>query len=259
MLLQHLTRCQLEEIAPTGTVVLPTASMEQHGPHLPIAVDTMLCTHVAQQAVAAAAPNLTTGAICLAPTHIWGNSHHHRPFPGVLSLSSDHYMASVTDILEGLWQSGFRRIFILNGHGGNTAPNAIIAQDFVHRRGFPAHVTAADYWNIARRALVDAGLICNGRIPGHAGEFETALMRAVHPEALSEAGLQQVRNHPELGTPRYGPLPTTVQSRGAWAAQGGYSDEPDKGTAAQGQAMLQVIVSEVVKALQAFHTLPAVD
>ena len=259
MLLQQLTRCQIEDVAPTGTVVLPTASMEQHGPHLPVEVDTVLCTHVAKQAVAEAATGLTTGVICLAPTHSWGNSHHHRPFAGVLSLSSDHYMASVTDILEGLFQSGFRRMFILNGHGGNTAPNAIVAQDFVHRRGFPVHVTAADYWNIARSALVASGLIGNERIPGHAGEFETALMQAVNPEALSEAGMQRVKDHPAWGTPVYGSLSTTLQSKGAWIAQGGFSDEPDKGTSAQGQQMLGIIVSEVVKAFQAFHVLPSLD
>jgi len=259
MLLQQLTRCQIEDMAPTGTVVLPTASIEQHGPHLPVEVDTVLCTHVAQQAVAAATTRLTTGAICLAPTHSWGNSHHHRPFPGVLSLSSDHYVASVTDILEGLFQSGFRRIFILNGHGGNTAPNAVVAQDFVHRRGFPVHVTAADYWDVARKALVASGLIGDERIPGHAGEFETALMQAVNPESLSAAGMRRVKARPELGTPVYGPLPTTLQSQGAWVAQGGFSDEPAQGTAAQGRQMLRIIVSEVVEAFLAFHALPAPD
>ncbi len=259
MLLQKLTRSQIEEIASVGTVVLPTASMEQHGPHLPIDVDTILCTHVARQAVSEAMTGLTVGVICLAPTHSWGNSHHHRPFPGVLSLSSDHYMASVTDILESLYLSGFRRVFILNGHGGNTAPNAVVAQDFVHLRGFPVHVTAADYWDIARSALVAAGLISNERIPGHAGEFETALMRAVNPDALADADMQRIKDHPDLGTPIYGPLPTVLQSKGAWAAQGGFSDEPDKGTAVQGRRMLQIIVSEVARALRAFHALPALD
>ncbi len=259
MHLQLLTRTQIQDRARTGTVVLPTASIEQHGPHLPINVDTVLCTHVAEQAVERATAEMESGSICLAPTQSWGNSHHHRPYPGVLSLSSINYIATVTDILEGLYQSGFRRLFILNGHGGNTAPNAIVAQDFVNRLGFGAHVTAADYWNIARNALVASSLIDNDRIPGHAGEFETALMLAVKPASLSEADMQWVKDRPDLVKPVHGSLPTTVQTKGSWAAQGGFSDEPYKGTPAQGRQMLDVIVSEVTKALKAFHKLPAIE
>ena len=195
-------------------------------------------------------------AVWLAPTHTWGNSHHHRPFPGVLSLSSEHYIASVTDILEGLYLAGFRRLFILNGHGGNTAPNAIIAQDFVNRCGFNAHVVAADYWDIGRKALSAAGLIRNQRIPGHAGEFETALMLAVNPEALSTAGMQIVKERRDLGPPIYESLPFTFQSKGSFVAQGGYTDEPDSGTAAQGLKMMEIIVKKVTESLSAFHELP---
>ena len=259
MHLQLLTRNQIQDRAPTGTVVLPTASIEQHGPHLPVNVDTVLCTQVAELAVERAAAKANSGSICLAPTHSWGNSHHHRPYPGVLSLTSGNYMATITDILEGLYQSGFRRLFILNGHGGNTAPNQIVAQDIVNRRGFGAHVTAADYWNVARNALEASGLIKGERIPGHAGEFETALMLAVKPTSLSEAGMQLVKGRPDLGKSIYGPVPTKVETKGSWEAQGGYTDEPHKGTPTQGRQMLEVIVSEVTNALLAFHELPALE
>ena len=259
MHLQLLTRDQIQDRAPTGTVVLPTASIEQHGPHLPINVDTVLCTQVAELSVDRAEAKVNSGSIYLAPTQSWGNSHHHRPYPGVLSLSSDNYMAAVTDILEGLYNAGFRRLFILNGHGGNTAPNQIVAQDFVNRRGLGAHVTAADYWNIARNALEVSGLIEGARIPGHAGEFETALMLAVRPASLSEAGMKRVRGRPDLGKPIYGSLPTKVESKGSWVTQGGYTDEPHKGTPSQGQQMLEVIVSEVANALLAFLELPEID
>ncbi len=257
MHLQLLTRDQIQDRAPTGTVVLPTASIEQHGPHLPINVDTVLCTQVAELAIDRAEAEVNSGSICLAPTQSWGNSHHHRPYPGVLSLTSDNYMATITDILEGLYLAGFRRLFILNGHGGNTAPNQIVTQDFVNRRGFGAHVTAADYWNIARNALQASGLIEGARIPGHAGEFETALMLAVRPASLSELGMNLVKGRPDTGKPIYGSLPTKVETKGSWLAQGGYSDEPDKGTPSQGKQMLEVIVTEVTNALLAFHKLPA--
>lgn len=256
MHLQYLTRTQIAAAAPQAMAVLPTASLEQHGPHLPIAVDTLLCTAVAERAVQRAGEALGAQACFVAPTFSWGNSHHHRPFAGVLSLSSDHYMAAVTDVLEGLFQSGFRRLFLLNGHGGNTAPNGIIAQDFVHRWGRPVHIAAADYWDLGRPALAETELIAPERIPGHAGEFETALMQALYPAMVSvsdaEAFQRQDGNPPRHALPR-----SSVQSQGAWQAQGGFSDEPRTATGEQGQRMFDIIVNAVERELIALHRLPA--
>ena len=256
MHLQYLTRTQIAAVAPQAVAVLPTASLEQHGPHLPIAVDALLCTAVAERAVQRAEEALGPQACFVAPTFSWGNSHHHRPFAGVLSLSSNHYMAAVTDILEGLFQSGFRRLFILNGHGGNTAPNGIIAQDFVHRLGRPVHIAAADYWELGRPALAAADLIASERIPGHAGEFETALMHALHPAMVSGAGMEAIQ---EQGTDRarYTLPRSHVQSHGAWQAQGGFSDEPQTATGEQGRRIFALIVKAVEQELVALHRLPA--
>lgn len=258
MLLRDLTRDRISSIAPESTVVLPTASIEQHGPHLPVEVDTLLCGRVAKLSVAAAETQATAGAICLAPVHSWGNSHHHRPYAGVLSLSSPQYMACVSEILEGLYLSGFRRLFLLNGHGGNTAPNSVVAQDFVNRHGHAAHVASADYWNIGKQALVAAGLIRDERIPGHAGEFETALIKAIKPEAVSESGLSEAKRRQDWGESPYPSTGISVQSHGAFQAQGGYTDEPWMATSDQGRLMLDIIVSEVVKEILALHTLPSV-
>ncbi len=255
MRLEELTRDQIASYAPNAAVVLPTASIEQHGPHLPVVVDTMLCTTVAHRAAANARHECGENAIWVAPTFSWGNSHHHRPFAGVLSLSSAQYIATVTDIVEGLILSGFQRILILNGHGGNTAPNTIIAQDFVHRLGQPIHIAAADYWDIGRAAIVEAGLTANSRIPGHAGEFETALIHAVRPDLVSPTGLQEVREAKEQGKPRLALPHVSLQSHGAWVAQGGYTDEPHIATQGQGERMLEVIVAEVARVIVALQRL----
>lgn len=259
MRLEELTRDQIATHAPHAAVVLPTASIEQHGPHLPVVVDTLLCTTVAQRAAARARKQCGEHAIWVAPTFSWGNSHHHRPFAGVLSLSSAQYIATVTDIVEGLILSGFRRILILNGHGGNTAPNAIIAQDFVHRLGHPIHIAAADYWDIGRAAVVEAGLIANARIPGHAGEFETALIRAVRHDLVSSTGLHEVTKAMSHGEPRATLPRVALQSYGAWVAQGGYTDEPHVATREQGEQMLDIIVAEVTRVMAALHQLPSLD
>ena len=249
MILQELSRDAIAMHAPRGTAILPTASIEQHGPHLPVGVDTLLCSEVVHRAVAKAEEHLGPNTLFVAPVFSWGNSHHHRPFAGVLSLESDQYIGAVHQILEGLLLAGFPRLLIVNGHGGNTAPNRIVAQDFVHRHGKQAVTGAADYWDIGRQALTDAGLITSELIPGHAGIFESALMRAVRPDLVSEAGMAETRT----AQSKAGRDPWHTEVPGAWVAADGYSDQPSLGTVEQGQAMLDVLVESVAEAMTAFH------
>ena len=249
MILQELSRDAIAMHAPRGTAILPTASIEQHGPHLPVGVDTMLCSEVVHRAVAKAEARLGPNTLFVAPVFSWGNSHHHRPFAGVLSLESDQYIGAVHQVLEGLLLAGFPRLLIVNGHGGNTAPNRIVAQDFVHRHGKQAATGAADYWDIGRQALTDAGLITSDLIPGHAGIFESALMRAVRPDLVSEAAMAETR----ATQSKAGQNPWHAAVPGAWVAADGYSDQPSLGTIEQGQAMLDVLVDSVAEAIIAFH------
>src|SRR5262245_3335441 len=181
VLFSELSREKIRELAPRAVVVLPTASIEQHGPHLPVVTDTLLCGTVAQRAAErayATVPVLVTPVLC------YGNSHHHRPFPGVLSLSSPVYLAVVNEILEGLTLSGFKKLVVLNGHGGNHDSNAVVGLDFVNRLGHDVSIVTASYWDIARAAIEESGIMKGERIPGHAGRFETAMVRAIRPDLV---------------------------------------------------------------------------
>ena len=96
-LLAEMTRDQIAAAAPNAVAVLPTASIEQHGPHMPILTDTLLCGTVARQAAERALTAPESVEVLVAPVLPYGNSHHHRPFAGVLSLSSGTYMAAAID------------------------------------------------------------------------------------------------------------------------------------------------------------------
>lgn len=248
VLLAELTRDQIAEMAPNSVAVLPTASIEQHGPHLPVVVDTLLCGTVAQRAAEAA-----DASVLVAPVLCYGNSHHHRPFAGVLSLSSANFMAAVTDILEGLVLSGFRKLVVLNGHGGNTDSNAVVGLDFVNRLGHPVSVATGAYWDISRAAVVESGLSPDLRIPGHAGRFETALVRAIRPELVNDEGMSRVQDVSGETGGLFNPMTgATVQSQGTWAAGPGYTDNPAAATAEEGQAILDIIVERVAEFYTAF-------
>jgi creatinine amidohydrolase len=251
VLFGEMTREQIRTLAPTGLAILPTASIEQHGPHMAVSVDTVLCSTVAQLSAERAAAQIP---VVVTPTLCFGNSHHHFPFAGVLSLTSENYYLAVTDVVEGLIKSGFRKILILNGHGGNTDSNRVVGLDIANLRNHPVNIAAAAYWDVARPAIVSKGLMASERIPGHAGRFETSLMMAIRPDLVFADGLAQTEDvsKKELGlmVPLTG---ATVQVHGAWGEGPGYSDEPAAASAAEGKAMLDVIVEEVANLLVNFY------
>jgi creatinine amidohydrolase len=250
-LLAEMTRTQIEQTAPQTIAILPTASIEQHGPHLPVCTDSLLCETVAQRAAARAAQQVK---VVVTPILYFGNSHHHFPFAGVLSLTSHNFMAAVTDILQGLVRSGFRQLVVLNGHGGNTDSNAVVGLDFVHRLDQPVTIATAAYWDIARAALTQQGLLANELIPGHAGYFETALVMAIRPDLIDPTGLAQTPDLSQQQRGLFAPLAgATIQKHGAWAAGLGYTDNPAAATAEKGQAILDVVVQSVADFLVAFH------
>lgn len=252
--LEELTREQIGEIAPNAIAVLPTASIEQHGPHLPVVTDTLLCGTVAVRAAERAVEQSGGKTqVLVAPVLPYCNSHHHRPFPGVLSLAAPNYMAAVTDILEGFVLSGFKRVMVLNGHGGNTDSNSVVGLDFVNRLGHDVAIATAAYWDIARPAIVDAGIMAGSLIPGHAGQFETAMVMAVRPELVNQDGLARTKDQSsDGGLFSKALVGGTVQRHGTWAVSTGYSDAPAKATADEGKQMLALVVKSVAEFFMAF-------
>lgn len=241
---EEYTREKLRALAPEALVILPVGAIEQHGPHLPVGVDTYAVTHIAH----AAAALITAAPVLVAPTLPYGSSHHHLPYGGTLSISTETYLRTVSDLVESLIVSGFRRIFILNGHGGNNELIQLVARDMALRH--PAHIAAASYWSIAWEALVASDAQRQGGLPGHAGIFETALMLALHPQLIREP-----RPHREDpgDTDTRGYAPFRAELHGAWQRIDGYTDSPDRASAALGEQHLSVIVAEVAKAFLAFY------
>ena len=252
VLFHEMTREQIRRIAPNATAVLPTAAIEQHGPHLPVWTDALVCETVARRAAEGASGQ---ASIVVAPILPFGSSHHHYPFPGVLSLASPTFIAAVVDVLEGLVRSGFRKLVILNGHGGNSDLIGVIGQDMVNRLGHPVSVASANYWDIAGQALSEARLSPGKYEPGHAGHFETSLVLALRPDLVDReamAAAPEVKDDGGLSVGLHGGV---VQQHGLWGAGRGYTDNPATATAEAGQEYLDLIVTRVADFLVAFHRL----
>jgi len=162
-----------------SVAVVPVASTEQHGPHLPIQTDARIVTDCAIQAAERIAEEVP---IVVSPTLVFGFSEHHMDFPGTMSLSLPTYIAVLSELCECLVRHGFRKVLLLNGHGGNCEAIQVAARHVVANHNVV--VGAATYWTVAESALaaVRAGDV--GLVPGHAAGFETACMLALRPDLV---------------------------------------------------------------------------
>jgi len=247
VLLAEMTREQIRAIAPETTVVLPTAAIEQHGPHLTISTDTLACTTICQRAAELAGARTP---VTVAPPVHFGSSHHHFPYPGVLSLSNSTFIQVVKEICESLAASGFRRIAIINGHGGNDEAIRVAARDVTLNRS--VSIAAASYWTIAGPALIEEGLVEKvGALPGHAGAFETSLVLALRPDLVDHANYPAALAQPPLRadlTHR----PTVIRAGEKLGSGPGYTDNPANASAEHGQRFLEIISREVASFLVKF-------
>ena len=166
---------EVRELAEHGALaVLATGSLEQHGPHLPTKVDTLLAGRV----TAAAAAQCSDLDILLLPTLWLGASDHHTPFFAV-SVTEGTYIAMLADLAASLSKGGVRRLAIVNGHGGNSSPIRVALTEI--RRRSPAITTiAAEYWALAAGAIAELRETGSGGM-AHAGELETSLVYHLSP------------------------------------------------------------------------------
>jgi creatinine amidohydrolase len=238
------SREELQALLPKSIVLLPTGATEQHGPHLPTGHDSFTVTEIAQQA----ARRCDTDVV-LAPTLTFGSSHHHLPFGGTLSLSTETYYRVVTDLVESMIAGGARRIFLLNGHGGNQELNQLVARDVarIQSPDAPVSIAAASYWQIAAASLAGDELLSGMPLPGHAGKFETSTMLAMSPQRIREPRLvREVDPYPGEVIPG-----VRLETAGSWQVFDGYTDFPHQATADLGERILEHVIRDVAAAFDA--------
>src|ERR1700722_458630 len=167
MLLENLTWPEVKRLKPaTKVVVLPLGSFEQHGHHLPLTTDTDIVTAVARGVERRHAKKI----LCL-PTLWPGHSTHHLNFPGTLSVSQMPYIQLVVELGRSIAEMGAKKIFLLNGHGGNDVPLRAAVREL--KSEFPSvRVVFASYWSLANQSIRDVRESPSGGL-GHACEMET--------------------------------------------------------------------------------------
>lgn len=242
------TRVELKELAAKATLVLPLGSIEQHGHHLPVAVDAAIVTHLAEQAVAKASAQ---APILLLPTLPFGFAQHHLPFGGTVSVHAETYINILTDICLGLAEQGFKRIAFLNGHGGNETPMRLVADKILSQLKLNLHLSAASYWHISEPCFTEMGFPA-ALTPGHAGHFETSLMLAIAPD------LVRLEQRPHDQTPMQplaapGLAGAYTRRPQLWEKSDGRTDDASRASAELGARLVPAMIDEISTFIIKFH------
>ena len=159
--------------------LLPLGSTEQHGPHLPVATDTLRAEHLTAELVAAAADHDLE--FLRLPTLPYGYSEHHMRFSGTITLAAETYTDVLIEIGASVAEHGCDRLVMLNCHGGNREPMKLAADRLSRDHGLSVHPI---HWtDHAGEYLRDAF----GEGWGHAGDHETSVVEHYRPDLIDEA------------------------------------------------------------------------
>jgi creatinine amidohydrolase len=243
ILFNQLTRERLRELAPSAMVVLPVGATEQHGPHLPVGTDAIAVERISRDAASRASEQIP---ILVAPTLFYGSSHHHLPFGGTMSIKTETYLQVVKDLVESLITSGFRRAFVLNGHGGNHELIQLAVRDLALQHA--VSLAAASYWDIAMETLRTREELRDFLIPGHASCFETSLIMALHSELV-----QEPRPHRDTDPTTRPSTKIRHEYHGFLERIDGYTDSPANASAELGRIYLEMCSSAVSNAFVSFY------
>jgi creatinine amidohydrolase len=189
----NLKAHELRDLAAQGAiVVVPVASMEQHGPHLPVMVDSLLCGAVAERGAERVADRRPA---VVAPTVWSGLSEHHMPFGGTITLDLVTFLALLRCICTSLQRHGFERVLLLNGHGGNEAALRVAVEQLTPDLGMT--LVTATYWHLAAerfKAILErqSGL-------RHACEAETSMVLALRPELVDPSRFEEAKTSEDEG------------------------------------------------------------
>jgi creatinine amidohydrolase len=188
VLWSRMTAEELRQKASDDAIVLlPVASTEQHGPHLTTGVDTFLGGEGCERAARIVA---RSRPIVVAPVVWMGLADHHLAFGGTFSISLATYQSLIKELCSSILQAGFKKILIVNSHGGNSAALNAMTTDLARELGAP--IAATLLYSLPHESGAYAEILEDQKTVRHACEAETSMMLAsfadcVRSERINEA------------------------------------------------------------------------
>jgi creatinine amidohydrolase len=162
--------------ARNAIVIVPVGSTEQHGPHLPTQVDSLLVGEIARRA----AQRVGDLPIVVTPTVWSGLAEHHMSLGGTLSLDFQTFFGILRCLCRSLVRQRFSRILLLNGHGGNIAALTVVVNELAVELNAP--IATASYWPLAKEEF--SRILEAQKTVRHACEAETSMLLALAPDLV---------------------------------------------------------------------------
>jgi len=236
--------------------VLPVAAIEQHGPHLPLSVDTTLVEGI----VAAALPELPEDLpVLFLPTQQVGRSIEHIRFPGTLTLSAETIIRLWTEIGESVARAGVRKLVLFNSHGGQVSVMDIVARDLRSRSELM--VFSVNWFNLPLGEAVD-GLFTQeeNRFGIHAGDVETSMMLALRPQSVDMEQAREFRSTSQDRAEQFAILGNGRSAKLGWQMQDynpmGAAGDATLATADKGRAVVEAAGRQLALLLQEVAQVP---
>ena len=230
-------------------IIQPIGAVEQHGPHLPLVVDAAIATAVIGQALSKLDSAISAYAL---PPLYYGKSNEHWRFPGTITLSAQTLTAVLMEVAEGVYRAGFRKLVLVNGHGGQPQILEIVARDLRQQHNdfmvFPMFVWGAPH---CVADLVGDREYSEGI---HAGDVETSVMISLLPDFVNMA--KAVREFPVPFAPD-SLLSLEGQLPMAWMmddlSRSGVVGDATAATASKGEKILASVSDGWVKVLEEIY------
>jgi creatinine amidohydrolase len=240
-------------------VLIPLGAIEQHGPHLAVSTDTDLVSGVAKQVEM----NLPDD-ILLCPTLQFGSSHHHLAFGGTLSLSIATYTQILVELVESLLTNGFRRIVLLNGHGGNITPGKQAMAILSHKYDalLRPNIVFATYWELAPHAFAGQPPMESPAL-SHACEYETSMLLYLFPDKVFPDQIQRAKRPARNGYIPFEddetPGGVAMVKQTQFISSNGSSGEPQLGTRDKGKYLFDAAVKALTNFITHFKSWPFLE
>jgi creatinine amidohydrolase len=235
-------------LPPTTIAVLPTAAVEQHGPHLPVGTDTLIAEGMLAQVRADCPADLD---LLILPVVAVGKSNEHLWAKGTLTLSAEAALKAWLDIGLSIARAGVRKTIIVNSHGGNTDLISILSRELRVQAG----MQAVKYgWGNC--GLPEGMYSTQETTYGiHGGDVETSLILAFRPETVDMAATRDFRSSAEGA-----PIPPIGPTSLAWVSSdlnpAGVVGEAHLATAEKGHATARHLSTGFIALCEKLRDLP---
>lgn len=236
--------------------VLPVAATEQHGPHLPVSVDTSLVNGV----IEASLPHLPADLpVLFLPTQAIGKSNEHARFPGTLTLSAQTLIHLWMELGACVASAGIKKLVLFNSHGGQVSVMDIVARDL--RVKHDMIVYSSNWYTMPLPPEVE-GLFSaqEHRFGIHAGDMETSMMLALRPQFVDFEQARDFRSTSQDRSERYPILGNGKSAKLGWQVQDynpmGAAGNATLATAEKGRAVIEASAQQLALMLAEVSRLP---